>query len=67
MPIQIYGVTLLAVSWTECVIALFLLFARIYTTWKITRHVRLDLYLILLTFVWNPLAVLKRCCLLTVN
>lgn len=51
MNIQGYGATVLAVSWAEGAIVLSLLFARIYTTWKITRQVRLDLYLTLLTFV----------------
>lgn len=32
-------------------IALFLLIARVYTTWRITRHIRSDLYLSILTFV----------------
>ncbi|KAK5807482.1 hypothetical protein VI817_001740 [Penicillium citrinum] len=52
MNIQGYGATVLAVSWAEGAIALSLLFARIYTTWKITRQVRLDLYLTLLTFIF---------------
>ncbi|KAL1968738.1 hypothetical protein VTN77DRAFT_1564 [Rasamsonia byssochlamydoides] len=45
-----YGPTLLVVIWVEFVIAFALLLARIYTTWKITRRIRLDLYLTLLTF-----------------
>lgn len=46
-----YGPTLLAVLWVEFFVAFALLLARIYTTWRITRRVRLDLYLTLLTFV----------------
>lgn len=46
-----YGTTLLVVTWVEGTIALLLLLARIYTTWRITRHIRIDLYLTLLTFV----------------
>ncbi|KKA22208.1 hypothetical protein T310_3772 [Rasamsonia emersonii CBS 393.64] len=45
-----YGPTLLAVLWVEFFVAFALLLARIYTTWRITRRVRLDLYLTLLTF-----------------
>lgn len=51
MKIEGYGATVLAVSWAEGAIAIFLLLARVYTTWKITRQIRLDLYLTLLTFV----------------
>ncbi|KAJ5691805.1 hypothetical protein N7462_001228 [Penicillium macrosclerotiorum] len=47
-----YGTTLLVVTWVECSIALLLLLARIYTTWRITRHIRSDLYLALFTFVY---------------
>lgn len=46
-----YGTTLLVVTWVEGAIAFLLLLARIYTTWRITRHIRSDLYLTLLTFV----------------
>lgn len=46
-----YGTTLLVVTWVEGAIASLLLLARIYTTWRITRHIRSDLYLTLLTFV----------------
>ncbi|KAJ5101265.1 hypothetical protein NUU61_003487 [Penicillium alfredii] len=54
MSVQIgpggYGTTLLAVAWAEFAIALLLLLARTYTTWRITRHVKIDLHLTLLTF-----------------
>ncbi|KAJ5378165.1 uncharacterized protein N7496_005574 [Penicillium cataractarum] len=46
-----YGLTLMIVTWVEGAIATVLLLARVYTTWKITRHIRSDLYLALLTFV----------------
>jgi hypothetical protein len=64
-----YGLTLLIVTWVEGAIAIILLLARIYTTWKITRHLRSDLYLALLTFVWphrlhHPPPLLKICRLL---
>lgn len=48
-----YGTTLLVVTWVEAAIAFLLLLARVYTTWRITRHVRSDLFLTLLTFVWK--------------
>lgn len=50
-----YGLTLMIVTWVECAIATILLLARVYTTWKITRHIRSDLHLALLTFVWHYL------------
>ncbi|OOQ84700.1 hypothetical protein PEBR_29028 [Penicillium brasilianum] len=46
-----YGLTLMIVTWVEGAIATVLILARVYTTWKITRHIRSDLYLALLTFV----------------
>jgi hypothetical protein len=46
-----YGLTLMVVTWVEAGIATVLIVARVYTTWKITRHLRSDLYLALLTFV----------------
>jgi hypothetical protein len=53
VPLASYGRTLLIVSWVEAAIASILLLARVYTTWRIIRHIRSDLYLALLTFVWH--------------
>lgn len=53
VPLAGYGMTLLIVTWLEGAIASILLLARVYTTWRITRHIRSDLYLALLTFVWH--------------
>lgn len=49
-----YGTTLLVVTWVQAAIASLLVLARIYTTCRITRHIRSDLYLALLTFVSPP-------------
>lgn len=46
-----YGTTLLVVTWVQAAIASLLLLARTYTTCRLTRHIRSDLYLALLTFV----------------
>lgn len=46
-----YGKVLLIVTCLEGTVAFCLLLARIYTTWRITRHIRSDLYLSLATFV----------------
>lgn len=46
-----YGTTLLVVTWVQASIASVLLLARVYTTWRITRHIRSDLFLALLTYV----------------
>lgn len=45
------GKSLVILTAIEGGIALFLLIARVYTTWRITRHIRSDLYLSLFTFV----------------
>lgn len=46
-----YGPTLLTVSWVEFAICTALIIARVYTAWVVTRRVKLDLYLTLLTYV----------------
>jgi hypothetical protein len=48
-----YGTTLLVVAWVETFIATLLLLARVYTTWRITRRIRSDLFITLLTYVWR--------------
>lgn len=45
------GQGLVILTVIEGSVALFLLIARVYTTWRITRHIRSDLYLSLVTFV----------------
>ncbi|KAJ5771596.1 hypothetical protein N7520_002125 [Penicillium odoratum] len=45
------GKSLVILTVIEGSVALFLLLARIYTTWRITRHIRGDLYLSLVTFI----------------
>lgn len=47
------GIDLIILTCVEGSVALVLLLARLYTTWKITRHVRPDLYLSIITFVWH--------------
>ncbi|KNG88921.1 hypothetical protein ANOM_002591, partial [Aspergillus nomiae NRRL 13137] len=49
-PVGGHGPTLLIVTWVEFSIALSLLLARVYTTLRITRRTRIDLYLTLFTF-----------------
>ncbi|KAJ5618513.1 hypothetical protein N7528_006624 [Penicillium herquei] len=45
------GKGLVILTVIEGSVALFLIIARVYTTWRITRHIRSDLYLSLLTFI----------------
>ncbi|KAJ5910653.1 hypothetical protein N7504_005296 [Penicillium tannophilum] len=45
------GQGLVILTVIEGSVALFLLVARVYTTWRITRHIRSDLYLSLVTFL----------------
>ncbi|OJJ44531.1 hypothetical protein ASPZODRAFT_134612 [Penicilliopsis zonata CBS 506.65] len=52
-----YGTTLVIVSWTEFGICLVLLLARTYTTWAITKRIRLDLYLAVFTFITATLSL----------
>ncbi len=46
-----YGNLIRSVSWIEASIAIFLLFARLYSSWRIVGRVRADFYIALATFV----------------
>lgn len=56
------GDGLLIATSIEGFIALLLILARIYTTWRITKRPRLDLYLSLLSFASAPLCPWRPQC-----
>lgn len=57
-----YATPLLAPAWTEFGIALIVVVGRVYSSCVITRLVRSDLYLSVVTFVCYEEALMRRLC-----